>query len=81
MEEPNYTDKYSTADFLANSEMPTQIDAAHAIAPNKLLILDAETVIGGSKAAQNQTAEVVLFIRCASLAACYTVNWVRHEVW
>jgi hypothetical protein len=34
-----------------------------------------DTVIGGSKAAHNQNAESVLFIRCEPLAARYTANW------
>jgi phosphatidylserine/phosphatidylglycerophosphate/cardiolipin synthase-like enzyme len=82
LDKSHRTDKYSAADFLVNSGIPTRIDAAHAIAHNKPLIIDAETVIGGSKAAQNPNAENVLFIRCAPLAARYTANWqalARHS--
>ena len=35
-------DKYSSADFLANSGIPTKIDAAHAIAHNKVIIIDGK---------------------------------------
>jgi phosphatidylserine/phosphatidylglycerophosphate/cardiolipin synthase-like enzyme len=37
------TDQYSSADFLANSGISTKIDAAHAIAHNKVMIIDGET--------------------------------------
>jgi hypothetical protein len=41
------TEKYSSADFLANQGVPTTIDAVHTIAHNKIII-DGETVITGS---------------------------------
>jgi phosphatidylserine/phosphatidylglycerophosphate/cardiolipin synthase-like enzyme len=42
------TEKYSSADFLANQGIPTKIDANHAISHNKIIIIDGETVITGS---------------------------------
>lgn len=42
------TDKYSSADFLANAGISTKIDAAHAIAHDKVMIIDSEIVITGS---------------------------------
>jgi len=42
------TQKYSSADFMANSGIPTKIDAVHAIAHNKVMVIDGETVITGS---------------------------------
>jgi phosphatidylserine/phosphatidylglycerophosphate/cardiolipin synthase-like enzyme len=57
------TEKYSSADFLANQRVPTLIDANHAISHNKVMVLDGETVITGSfnftKAAQEKNAENV----------------------
>ncbi len=38
------TEKYSAADFFANSGIPTKIDSAHNIAHNKIIIIDDETV-------------------------------------
>jgi hypothetical protein len=35
------SDKYSSADFLANQGVPTMIDANHAIAHNKVIVIDA----------------------------------------
>jgi phosphatidylserine/phosphatidylglycerophosphate/cardiolipin synthase-like enzyme len=78
LDSSNRTDKYSAADFLANQGVPTKIDAAHAIAHNKIIIIDGETVITGSfnftKAAQEKNAENVLIIRDKALAALYTQN-------
>jgi phosphatidylserine/phosphatidylglycerophosphate/cardiolipin synthase-like enzyme len=75
--------KYSSADFLANQGVPTRIDATHAIAHNKVLVIDGEIVLTGSfnftKAAQEKNAENLLIIRDPALAAQYTQNWVRHE--
>jgi phosphatidylserine/phosphatidylglycerophosphate/cardiolipin synthase-like enzyme len=48
LDSSNRTDKYSSADFLANQGVPTKIDAAHAIAHNKIIIIDGETVLTGS---------------------------------
>jgi phosphatidylserine/phosphatidylglycerophosphate/cardiolipin synthase-like enzyme len=42
------TEKYSSADFLANQGVPTMIDANHAISHNKVMIIDGEAVITGS---------------------------------
>jgi phosphatidylserine/phosphatidylglycerophosphate/cardiolipin synthase-like enzyme len=42
------SEKYSSADFLANQGVPTLIDATHAIAHNKVMVIDGEFVITGS---------------------------------
>jgi phosphatidylserine/phosphatidylglycerophosphate/cardiolipin synthase-like enzyme len=42
------TEKYSSADFLANRGVPTMIDANHAISHNKVIVIDGETVLTGS---------------------------------
>jgi phosphatidylserine/phosphatidylglycerophosphate/cardiolipin synthase-like enzyme len=77
------TEKYSLADFLANQGVPTMIDAEHAIAHDKIMIIDGETVITGifnfTKAAQTQNAENLLIIRAPALAAQYTQNWEAHR--
>jgi phosphatidylserine/phosphatidylglycerophosphate/cardiolipin synthase-like enzyme len=76
------TEKYTSADFLANQGVPTTIDSNHAISHNKVMIIDGETVIMGSfnftKAAQEKNAENVLIIRDKALAAQYTQNWQAH---
>ena len=77
------TQKYSASTFLANAHIPTYIDAEHAIAHNKIIIIDNETVITGSfnftKAAEERNAENLLIIRDSEMAKRYTENWVKHE--
>jgi phosphatidylserine/phosphatidylglycerophosphate/cardiolipin synthase-like enzyme len=75
--------RYTSATFLANSGMPTYIDSRHAIAHNKIMIIDKETVITGSfnftKAAEEKNAENLLIIRDEELAKIYLVNWNKHR--
>jgi phosphatidylserine/phosphatidylglycerophosphate/cardiolipin synthase-like enzyme len=77
------TQKYSSATFLFNAGIPTKIDAKHAIAHNKVMIIDGETIITGSfnftKAAEESNAENLLVIRDKRLAERYTKNWQEHE--
>jgi len=77
------TQKYSSADFLVNSGIPTKIDAAHPIAHNKIMIIDGETVITGSfnftKQAEEKNGENLLVIRDKVLAEKYVENWKLHE--
>ena len=74
------TEKYTSATFLANAGVPVRIDDDFAIAHNKIMILDEETVITGSfnftKAAEERNAENVLVIRGnKDLAKLYLQNW------
>jgi phosphatidylserine/phosphatidylglycerophosphate/cardiolipin synthase-like enzyme len=77
------TQKYSSATFLLNAGIPVKIDAKHAIAHNKVMIIDDETVITGSfnftKKAEENNAENLLVIRDKELAEQYTKNWQEHE--
>jgi phosphatidylserine/phosphatidylglycerophosphate/cardiolipin synthase-like enzyme len=77
------TAKYSSATFLYNAGVPTFIDARHAIAHNKIMIIDRETVITGSfnftKAAENNNAENLLVIKNKEIARAYLENWSRHK--
>lgn len=74
------TEKYTSATFLANAGVLVRIDDDFAIAHNKIMILDEETVITGSfnftKAAEERNAENVLVIRGnKELAKLYLQNW------
>jgi phosphatidylserine/phosphatidylglycerophosphate/cardiolipin synthase-like enzyme len=72
------TQKYSSATFLSNLGIPTEIDAQQAIAHNKVMIIDGEMVITGSfnftKASEESNAENFLVIRDRKLAERYTKN-------
>ena len=82
LDKSNVTDKYSAAVFLLHAGIPTRIDAAHAIAHNKIIVIDGETVITGSfnftKAAEEKNAENLLIISDKSLAEKYIANWNLH---
>jgi phosphatidylserine/phosphatidylglycerophosphate/cardiolipin synthase-like enzyme len=77
------TEKYSEADFLRNSGIPTLIDARHAIAHNKIIITDGYLVLTGSfnftRAAEEHNAENLLVINDPVLAQQYIANWQAHE--
>jgi phosphatidylserine/phosphatidylglycerophosphate/cardiolipin synthase-like enzyme len=76
------TDRYSSATFFYNSGIPVRIDAQHAIAHNKVMVIDGETVITGSfnftRAAEENNAENLLIIHDGKLALLYTKNWQKH---
>lgn len=75
---------YTGATFLKNEGIPVWIDDKHAIAHNKVMIIDGATVITGSfnftKAAEEKNAENLLIIRDPGLAKLYMENWERHRV-
>jgi phosphatidylserine/phosphatidylglycerophosphate/cardiolipin synthase-like enzyme len=77
------TERYSSATFFANARIPTFIDATHAIAHNKIMIIDRQTVITGSfnftKAAEESNAENLIILRSKELAGIYLENWQRHK--
>jgi phosphatidylserine/phosphatidylglycerophosphate/cardiolipin synthase-like enzyme len=77
------SEKYTSASFLANSGITTFIDARHAIAHNKIMIIDQSTVITGSfnftMAAEEKNAENLLIIKSKELAGIYIGNWNRHR--
>jgi phosphatidylserine/phosphatidylglycerophosphate/cardiolipin synthase-like enzyme len=63
--------------------IPTYIDAEHAIAHNKIMVIDKETVITGSfnftKAAEEHNAENLLILNSKELAKMYIENWNKHK--
>jgi phosphatidylserine/phosphatidylglycerophosphate/cardiolipin synthase-like enzyme len=77
------TERYSSATFLLDAGIPTYIDDKHAIAHNKIIIIDQQTVITGSfnftKAAEMKNAENLLVIHSKELANTYMRNWNNHR--
>lgn len=73
----------SRAKLLLDNGIPIKIDSAHAIAHNKIMVIDDETVITGSfnftKSAEERNAENLLMIRDKALAQKYEENWKKHE--
>jgi phosphatidylserine/phosphatidylglycerophosphate/cardiolipin synthase-like enzyme len=74
---------YTEATFLANMGVPTYIDDKHAIAHNKVMVIDKATVITGSfnfsKAAEEKNAENLLIIKSKELASVYIDNYMKHK--
>jgi phosphatidylserine/phosphatidylglycerophosphate/cardiolipin synthase-like enzyme len=77
------SEKYTSATFLTNAGIPTYIDDKHAIAHNKIMIIDKAVVITGSfnftKAAEEKNAENILIISSKELARLYLENWQKHK--
>lgn len=76
------TQKYSSADFFVHTGVPTYIDSRHAIAHNKIILIDDNTLITGSfnftKAAQEKNAENLLVLHDPTLISLYKKNWQAH---
>lgn len=74
---------YSSYTFFRNQNLPVFIDSAHAIAHNKIIIIDRQIVITGSynftKAAEQKNAENLLIIRSKELTKSYIKNWLQHK--
>lgn len=76
------TEKYSSADFTAHAGVPTWIDSRHAIAHNKIIIVDDRIVITGSfnftNAAEERNAENLVLIREPRAVKRYIDNFAAH---
>ena len=82
LDKSNRSARYSSADFLVHHGIATRIDAQHAIAHNKVMIIDRRTLITGSfnftQAAEHHNAENLLVLDSPALAKRYLDNWERH---
>jgi len=77
-------EKYTSADFVAHAGIPTYIDSAHAIAHNKIVIIDRIVLITGSfnfsKAAEEKNAENLLVMKGNKpLVDRYVRNFEEHK--
>lgn len=76
-------EKYSAATFLSRGGIPTYVDSSHAIAHNKIMIIDRDVLITGSfnftKAAEEKNAENLLIIKSREMAQYFLNNWERHR--
>ena len=75
------TNRFVT-DVLQAQQIPLRLDASHAIAHNKVIVVDGEMVITGSfnftNSAQTRNAENLLVLRSRGLADSYKSNWLAH---
>ena len=77
------TERFSDMGLLLEAGIPTWVDAAHAIAHNKIIVIDGERLITGSfnftKGAEERNAENLLIIQDRELAKLYEANWEKHR--
>ena len=83
LDKSNRTQKYSAADYASHAGIPTLIDDRHAIAHNKIMIIDGKVVITGSynftRAAEKSNAENIVIIESEPIAQKYLKNWLKHH--
>jgi phosphatidylserine/phosphatidylglycerophosphate/cardiolipin synthase-like enzyme len=75
------TNRFVT-DLLVAQQIPLRLDGGHAIAHNKVIVVDGELVITGSfnftNSAQTRNAENLLVLKSTELADSYKTNWQNH---
>ena len=76
------SDKRSGTDEVAQAGILTRIDARHAIAHNKVMIIDGKKIITGSfnftRSAEERNAENLLIVESTELARLYKQEWDIH---
>ena len=83
LDKSNETEKYSAATFLVHAGIQPLIDDQHAIAHNKVMVIDSATILTGSfnftKAAEERNAENLLVVKGApELVRAYEANIQAH---
>ncbi len=83
LDKENRTARYSSATFLRNQGIPVYIDARHAIAHNKIILIDGRTIITGSfnftRAAEEHNAENLLILQGKDqIYEAYRRNFEMH---
>jgi phosphatidylserine/phosphatidylglycerophosphate/cardiolipin synthase-like enzyme len=83
LDKSNRTQRSSVAALAQRAGIPTLIDDRHAIAHNKIMIIDDRVVITGSynfsRAAEKSNAENLVIIESAPIARKYQQNWQKHH--
>lgn len=83
LDKSQLSERRSLVGLLARAKVPVRVDDAHAIAHNKIMVIDGHTVITGSfnftQSAEARNAENLLVVRDDAVAAKYRDNWQAHE--
>jgi hypothetical protein len=82
LDRSNDREGHSAVKFLEHEGVSVMIDSQHAIAHNKVMVIDGDTVITGSfnftRAAEERNAENLVVIHDDALAKQYCENWRIH---
>ena len=80
-EKSDKTNRY-VIDLLQGDQVPLRGDGKHAIAHNKVMVIDGSVVITGSfnftNSAETRTAENFLSLQSPELAQTYRQQWLSH---
>jgi phosphatidylserine/phosphatidylglycerophosphate/cardiolipin synthase-like enzyme len=80
-EKSDATNRYVISLF-RSAGVPMRADGAHAIAHNKVMVIDQQVVVTGSfnftNSAETRNAENLLILRSPGLARSYRDNWLQH---
>lgn len=83
LDKSQLTGKESQLAAVVQAGIPTYIDSKHAIAHNKIIIIDKKTVITGSfnftESAESRNAENLIIIPSKPLAEVYIKNFLNHK--
>ena len=77
----DHTNRY-VVDLFNNAQVTMRQDGKHAIAHNKVMVIDESIVITGSfnftNSAETRNAENFLILKSSPLAARYKEEWLKH---
>ena len=84
LDKSNEVERYSDLHIFMENGLPPLIDAHHAIAHNKIMIIDKKTLVTGSfnftNQAENENAENLLVIKGnPELVQAYRQNYLRTQ--
>ena len=76
-------ERYTVADDLMQQGILVLVDSAHAIAHDKVMVIDGDTVLTGSfnftRSAEERNAENLLVAKDRALTNRYASNWQAHR--
>ena len=77
----DHTNRY-VIDLLSNAQVSMRLDGKHAIAHNKVMLIDENIVITGSfnftNSAETRNAENFLILKSTALTKRYKEEWLKH---
>lgn len=82
MDKSERQEGFTPAILMANAGIPVHLDGKHAVANNRVIIVDRQTLMTGSfnfnNASEEMNAENLLILQSKELSALYRDNWLNH---